>query len=233
MILNEIAKRLLLSRPTVQSIIKKYKSIKGIGNLFVRAREPKTIATTDRLIQRKLKLDRRKSTRTVTPEFEKDLGIFTSKSTFKRRSHEVGLFGRVAQKKSYVNTSNRLKLRKYPKEMLRKPLDFWDTIVCPDEPKFNLFESDGRIMVWRSRYEEFDLKCALPTVKYRSGSVMIWGYFTNKGVGKLCILDRTMDRFYYRQILEKNLLPSTKQLGLGTNFVFMIQNIDWHWSRIG
>ena len=164
-----------MSRPTVQSIIKKYKNTKCIGNLFGRGRKRKTTATTDRLIQRK-------SARTVTSELEKDLGILISESTVQRRAHEVGLFGRVARKKPYVNKNNRLKRLKYAKEMLRKPLGFWDTIVWSDESKFNLFGSDGRIMVWRSRDEEFDPKCTVPTVKHGGGSVMIWGYFTKKGV---------------------------------------------------
>ena len=139
---REIAK-MLLSRTTVQSIIKNYKNTKCIGNLFGRGRKPKTTSTTDRLIQRKLKLDRRKSARTVTSELEKDLGILIGESTVKRREHEVGLFDRVARKKPYVNRINRLKHLKYAKEMLRKPLDFWDTIVWSDESKFNLFGSNG------------------------------------------------------------------------------------------
>ena len=61
-------------------------------------------------------------------------------------------------------------------------------------------------MVGRSRYEEFDPKCTVPTVKHGDDSVIAWNCFTKKEVEKLCILDRTMDRFYYRQILEENLV---------------------------
>ena len=133
----------------------------------------------------------------------------------------MGLFGRVARKKPYVNRTNPLIRLKYAKEMLRNPLNFGDTIVWSDESKFNLFESDGRIMVWCSRDKKFDRKCTAPPVKHGDGSVMIWGCFTKKEVGKLIILDRTMDRFYHRQISEENLLPSIQRLGLGTNFISM------------
>ena len=170
---REIVKKVLLSRPIVQSIIKKYKNTKRIGNLFGCGRKPKTTSTTDRLIQRKLKLDRRKSARTITCESEKGLGILISESTVKHRAQEVGLFGRVARKKPYVNRTNRLKRLKYAKEMLQKSLDFWNTIVWCDESKFNLFESHRRTMVWRSRDEEFDPKCTVPTVKHGGGSVMV------------------------------------------------------------
>ena len=76
-----------------------YKNTKCIGKLFGRGRKPKTTSTIDRLIQQKLKLDRRKSARTVTFEFEKDLRILISESTVKCRAQEVRLFGRVARKK--------------------------------------------------------------------------------------------------------------------------------------
>ena len=134
---REIAKKMFLSRSIVQSIRKKYINTKYIGNPFGRRRKRKTVPTTDRLIQRKLKLDRRKSARTLTFEFEQDLEILISESNVKRRAHEVGLFGRVARKQLCVNKTNRLKHLKYAKEMLRKLLGFGDTIVWSDESKFN------------------------------------------------------------------------------------------------
>ena len=45
----------------------------------------------------------------VTLKFETDRRIFISESTVQRQRHEVGLFNRVAQKKPYVNKTNRLK----------------------------------------------------------------------------------------------------------------------------
>ena len=89
--------------------------------------------------------------------------------------------------------------------MFEKPVNFWKNIVWSDESKFNLFDSDGKVMVWRTPCEEFDPKCTIPTIKQGSGSVMIWGCFTHQEVGKLCVLDCVMDRFYYRDILEQNL----------------------------
>ena len=56
-------------------MVDKYKSTKCIGNLFERGRKRKTRATTDRLIQRKLKLYLPKSTFTVKVEIENELGI--------------------------------------------------------------------------------------------------------------------------------------------------------------
>ena len=85
----------------------------------------------------------------------------------------MGLFGRVARKKPYLNKINFLKRLKHPKEMLRKPSGFWNTVVWSEESKFNLFGSNERIMVCRSRDEELDPRCTVPTLKYEGSSLMI------------------------------------------------------------
>ena len=56
--LSEIAAKTLLYPSTVQYIVDKYKSTKCIDHLFGLGAKRKTRATTDRLIQHKLKLDR-------------------------------------------------------------------------------------------------------------------------------------------------------------------------------
>ena len=165
-------------------------------------------------------------------EIENELGISLHVDTIRNRAHEAGLFGRVARKKPYVNKVNQEKRLKFAKEMLEKPSSFWESVIWSDESKFNLFGSDGKAMVWRTPREEFDLKCTVPTVKRGGGSVMVWGCFTRRGVGKLCVLDRIMDRFYYRDILEQNLLPSIDHFKFGQQYHFMHDNDPKHTSRL-
>ena len=106
-------------------MIEKYKSTKYIGNLFGRRHRRKTTATTDRLIQRKVKLDRRKSASAVKVEIENELRISLHVDTIRNRGHEARLFGRVARKKPYVNKINRGKRFKFAKEMFEKLSSFW------------------------------------------------------------------------------------------------------------
>ena len=127
--LNEIAAKTLLSPSTVQYMVDKYKSTKRIGNLFGYGRKRKIRATTDRLIQRKLKLVRRKSASMVKIDIENELGISLHVDTIRKWAHEVGLFGRVARKKPYMNKINRGKRLKFAKEMLEKSVDFWKNVV--------------------------------------------------------------------------------------------------------
>ena len=66
--LSEMAAKTLLSQSTVQRMVDKYISAKCIGHLFGHGRKRRTRATANRLIQRKLKLYRRKSASTVKVE---------------------------------------------------------------------------------------------------------------------------------------------------------------------
>ena len=88
------------------------------------------------------------------------------------------------------------------------------------------------MMVWRTPREEFDPKCTVRTVKHGGGSVMVWGCFTRRVVGKLCVLDRMMDRFYYRDILEQNLFPSIDHFKFGQQYHFMHDNDPIHPSGL-
>ena len=166
-------------------MVDKYKSTKCIGHLFGRVlSKRKTRATTDQLIQCNHKLCRRKSASTVKTVIENERGISLHIDTIQKRTHEVG---RIARKKPYVNKINRRKRLKFAKEMLEKPVDFWKNVVWYNESKFNLFDLDGKVMVWRTSREEFDPKCTISTIKQGSDSVMIWGCFIRQGVGKLCV----------------------------------------------
>lgn len=229
---REIATKVLIPRSSVNYIIKKYKSTKCIGTLTGRGRKRKTTIHTDRLIQRKLKADRRKPASAVKAELQTELQVAISESTIRRRAHDIGLYGRVARKKPYVNKVNRGKRIGYARCYREKPLDFWNHVIWSDESKFNLFGSDGKVMVWRTTSEEMDPKCTVPTVKHGGGNVKCWGCFSSAGVGSLVFIEGNMTGEAFRDILEKNLLQSVKKLGMDHQWIFQHDNDPKHTAGI-
>ena len=89
-----------------------------------RGRRRKTSTHTDRILQRKVKTNHRKSAASVKAEPKSELKVIISESRVCRRLHEVGLYGRFARKKPYVNKINRRKLLEYAKNYREKPLGF-------------------------------------------------------------------------------------------------------------
>ena len=78
----------------------------------------------------------------MAAEIKEQLDILLSAQTVRNRVHEIGMFGRIATKKVYVNKVNTSKCFKFAKEMLEKPLDFWQTFIWSDESKFEPFQPE-------------------------------------------------------------------------------------------
>ena len=188
--------------------------------------------STDRIIQRKIKTDRRKSLISIKPELQTELDITISETTIRRRAHEIGLYGRVARKKPYLNKANRGKRLEYARTYREKPLGFWNNVIWSDESKFNLFGSDGKVMVWRSTKEELEPRCTVPIVKYGGANVKCWGCFSSSGVGNLVFIDGNMTGELYRDILQKDLSQSAKKLNMAKDLWFQHDNDPKHTTRI-
>jgi predicted subunit of tRNA(5-methylaminomethyl-2-thiouridylate) methyltransferase len=77
------------------------KKTRYIGNIIGRGRKCKTSVHFDRVIQKKIKVDRRKSASSVKVEIETELRVIISEQTVRHRLHEAGFKGRVARKKPY------------------------------------------------------------------------------------------------------------------------------------
>ena len=84
---REIASKVFCSRNSVHSMIMKYKKTKCIANLAGRDRKRKTTVREDKVIQRKIKTDRRKSASSVKHEIMQEIGITISSQTVRRRAH--------------------------------------------------------------------------------------------------------------------------------------------------
>ena len=154
-------------------------------------------------------------TPSVKVELRSKYGRTIYEQTIRRRLHEVGLFGRVARKKTYVNKVNSGKRIAFAKTYREKPLGFWDNILWSDENKFNLFRSDGKVMVWRMAKEEFDRKCTVPTVKHAGANVKCWACFSTAGVVTLLFIDGNITGNMYGDILQKNLFESVNKIEFG------------------
>ena len=144
---HAIPQKLIIRRTSVHYIIDKYKKTKCIQNIIGRGRKHKTTVYLHPAIQRKIKADRRESASSLKTVIETEFRIIISEQTVRHRLHEAGFKGCVSKQKPYVDKTNRMKRIQYGKKYREQPLCFWDQVIWTNESKFNLFGSDGKIMV--------------------------------------------------------------------------------------
>ena len=76
-----------------------------------------------------------------------ELKIAISSQTVRCRARELGSHGRITRRKPYLNKANRVKRLNYVKIYQDKRMAFWKHVLWSDEPKYNPFGSDGKVML--------------------------------------------------------------------------------------
>ena len=116
----------------------------------------------------------------------------------------------------------------FANNFLLKPASFWDNIIWSDETKSELFNHSYQCQVWRKKEEEFKLKNTIPTVKLLGENIMIWGCFSSRGTGMICVIKERMNGAIYWDILKENLFEFVKMFNLDADWVFQQDNEPKH-----
>ncbi|KAF7685252.1 Transposable element Tcb1 transposase [Cucumispora dikerogammari] len=70
-----------------------------------------------------------------------------------------------------------------------------------------------------------------PTRKFGRGSIMVWGCISYERVGRIVLVDETMDSIRYARLLTENFFESASMMELGSNFIFQQDNAPAHTAR--
>ena len=116
---------------------------------------------------------------------------------------------------------------KFVRQLKEKENSFWERVLWIDETKIELFGHNYRNHVWKKDGEAYSPKNTVPTVKFDSDSIMIWGCFSVKVVGKISVIDSKMNAQKYKQILQENFTPSVESL----DYMFQQDNDPKHTAK--
>ena len=106
----------------------------------------------------------------------------------------------------------------------------WDTVLFSDETHICL-EAPVSNWVQRPVGTAFDPQYTTRKVAHPK-RVSIWGCFSEKGVGKICIFESMLDAKLMKEILEECLLPTASSLYPNSTWWFLQDNDPKHKSKI-
>lgn len=190
-------------------------------------RKKKTSNAEDRLIYRHVRSNPSASTR----EIAEDLKLNISSRTIRRRIENCGLKSYARKKKPLLRKANIKKRLQFAKKYVNMPLSYWERVIWTDESKFELKNQKRRQRVWCKSNERLLQKFCQATVKHGGGSLLVWGCFSYKGVGRLVKIDGKMTGESYVQLLKDNFSHSVRKMRM-RRFVFQQDNDPKHTSRV-
>ena len=121
--------------------------------------------------------NRKKTSKELRSLLTESVATSITNQALRNRIREKGLKGCTASRTTLMSNKNMKNRVAWAEQYLEQPKTFRQKVICSDESKFTPIGDDGHEKVWRRPHEEYFLKCAVPTVKHRDGSIMVWGIY--------------------------------------------------------
>lgn len=221
-----------VSRSTVSRVMTAYTKLGKVSSAKQNSGRKSKLTDRDRRALKRIVARKRKTTLPqITSEMNTHLQNPVSTKTIQRELHAASIHGRVAIPKPLVSPQNAMKRRQWCRDHQNWTQQQWEQVIWSDESSFTLFQTTGRVFVWRTPAEAFHVDCLVPTVKHGGGSVMAWGAISWRSLGPLVVLREKVRGEHYRSNLADHLHPMLQTLFPGERPLFQDDNAPVHTAR--
>jgi transposase len=162
--------------------------------------------------------------------------------SFDQVRHELSTIGIIVSVQTVISTLSRLGFGSYfaahkprltPRHMIARLAwagehvnwtdEQWASVIWSDESRYTVDGNDGGARVIRKKGERYMANHIVPTTKWGSGSVMVWGCFWKGSFGPLVRLEGGVDQEAYINILSNRFVPWAAQQSEQHNKEFIFQ----------
>ena len=164
-------------------------------------------------------------------DIQRDYFPHISADTIRRRLRELDL--RVYKRRKRPFLPYRAKQRRFwwARIFAEWSSTDWAHVGFSDESKFLVFGTGGPKIVWRRPGAPPKPSDSRPVVKHGGGSVMVWGFITRLGVGRIFRIEGRMNAAKYVEILSEAYLGTLPEFGLRLcDLIFQHDNDPKHKS---
>ncbi len=145
-------------------------------------------------------------------------------TTVRRALREMGLYGRRRRAVPVLTAEHAYQRLNWA----LKQQHWWrakrQSVVCSDECRVEMEGNNGPQYCRRPKNTAFLPEHAKPKTAYGGGGIMISGFITCNGVGRLHRVDGKVNAHAYTSILDECLLPTISDAGLDPNAVIFQQD---------
>lgn len=226
---TRVAELVGASKSTVSSVTSQYaKTGKTSADRRSCGRKPKLDSRDRRALRRIVARKHKTTAPQITAELNASMREPVSVKTVRRALHDEGIHGRAAIAKPLLTPRNVKQRVQWCKDHRTWTLDAWKHVIWSDESSFTVFPTSGRVYVWRSPGEAYELDCLKPTVKHGGGSCMVWGAMSWYSMGPIIVLEGKVTAHKYLNILADQVHPMVQTLFPDGDAIFQDDNAPIH-----
>ncbi len=205
--ISETADRLGFSCTTISRVCREWSEKEKIScERQLCGRKCLVVVRDQRRMGRLVRDDRKATVTQITTRYNHVMQNTISEHTTCRTLKQIGYSRGRPHQVPLLSAKNRKQRLQFAQAHQNWTIEDWKNVAWPDESRFLLRHSDGRVRIWRKEHEIMDPSCLVSTVQ-AGGGVMVWGIFSCQTLGPLVPIEHRLNATAYLSIVYDHVHP--------------------------
>ena len=201
-----------ISHSSVSRIIRDYKNGIIAKPLTKRGPQPLLSDRQVRCLKAKVRQDPSASSSELSNYLAESGLRRLAASSIRRYLNKIGLRSYKARNKPFLTCKMMRNRKKWCKERLDLSAEYWRTVLFSDESMFTINLSSVMNRVRRYSYQDSLMPNLVRKTQKFPIKIMVWGCFHYNGVGRIRVIEGSMNSEKYIDTLERFCLPSMQEM---------------------